>query len=130
MMEPLEVLSELNKFLRWVKIHHDATPNLWHAEMQRLGPRSDKCEFCEWSYTMEIRDLGTPPVIRPEDVPAEILSIVDEAAGRLHNPIDGSVIKTIAAVLTKWEELKLAPRYKMPMSGDTSYGRVGPDDKQ
>lgn len=39
------------------------------------------------------------------DVPPELLEIVDRAAGREHSR-DGSVARTLAQVLTRWEELR------------------------
>lgn len=43
--------------------------------------------------------------VRPEDVPEELLRIVDAAAGKTHSR-DGTVAQTLAAVLTRWEELR------------------------
>lgn len=42
----------------------------------------------------------------PDEVPQEIIDIVDRDAGKVHSR-RGPVVATIAKVLTRWEELKL-----------------------
>ncbi len=43
--------------------------------------------------------------MRPEDIPQELIDILDERAGRKHSR-NGTVVTTLAEILTKWEEIK------------------------
>lgn len=41
----------------------------------------------------------------PEEIPQELLDILDRAAGRRHSR-EGSVVRCLAAILTRYEELQ------------------------
>lgn len=41
----------------------------------------------------------------PEEIPQELVDLVDRRAGRAHTP-DGAVLSTLAEVLTRFEELR------------------------
>ncbi len=41
----------------------------------------------------------------PDQIPHELIDMLDQAAGRTHNP-DGRVLRTLAAILTRYDELR------------------------
>jgi len=41
----------------------------------------------------------------PEDIPQELIDILDERAGKKHSR-NGTVVKTLAEILEKYEELR------------------------
>lgn len=43
--------------------------------------------------------------VRPEDIPQELIDIIDERAGKKHSR-EGRVLTTLAEILTKYDELK------------------------
>lgn len=44
-------------------------------------------------------------MVTVQEIPEECIEIMNRAAGRIHSR-DGQVLKALAEVLTKWEELK------------------------
>jgi hypothetical protein len=44
-------------------------------------------------------------IVHPENIPQELIDILDSRAGKKHSR-SGSVISTLAEILTKWEELR------------------------
>jgi hypothetical protein len=58
--------------------------------------------------------------VKPEDVPQELIDILDARAGREHSRT-GSVVSTLAEILNLWELI----REEAPVvrSGDTDDGR-------
>lgn len=74
---------------------------------------------------MEIRELGDTIVIEPDElqrlITKHMLSFTTEDAV---NIITVERAERVAALVANDAK---APRYRMPMSGSTSYNRVGPE---
>jgi hypothetical protein len=63
---------------------------------------------------------GRPAVVNAEDVPQELIDILDARAGREHSRT-GSVVAALAEILNLWEVIREeAPTAR---SGDTGGGR-------
>lgn len=43
--------------------------------------------------------------MKPEQIPPELMAILDERAGREHSRT-GSVARALAEILTRWEEIR------------------------
>jgi len=55
----------------------------------------------------------------PEDIPDEVMAILDRAAGRTHRR-DGTVGRTVALMLTKYDELRERPATRRARSADVA----------
>ncbi len=52
----------------------------------------------------------------PDEIPTELLEILNDQAGKVHRR-DGSAVRCLAEILTKYDELRTIPRKYLMLAG-------------
>jgi predicted membrane chloride channel (bestrophin family) len=78
-----------------------------HLECVRAANRrlSDRVQELE----TQLAEALSPDVVSTNNIPREIVSLLDERAGKEHS-LDGDVMATLLQILNRWERIRCAMR--------------------